>query len=302
MKDKVTLVTAFFSINRENWKRDRRSDRKYYEFFKHWAGIKNDLIVFIEDESLKNEIFAVRPQNTGVKTEIVVIEDIFNEDKKLYDGLKSVNYSQLNSYRLLPKNPECINPEYNYIMMMKYHLLIRAIREFDIVDNVAWIDFGFDHGGENYSHDYFNFELKYQPDFVTMFSMFDVSKIDNLSPIDLILKMETVIQGSLIIGPSDKMELMAKDAIEAQKSLNFCGIMDDDQITLLMAYFKRKGNYNIVQCAWHTGLYYLREHIVVKFENKRNIKQILLNIKWLSVKAFCALRVFKELLTMGSPR
>ena len=244
---------------------------------------------------------ATRANLSGVKTEVVIVEDIFGEDKNLYDGLKGVNYSQINAYRLLPHNPESVNPEYNYIMMMKYHLLMRAIREFQIVDNVAWIDFGFDHGGENYSKDFFDFELKYQSDHVTMFSLFDVNQIDNLSPIDLILKMETIIQGSLVIGPVEKMELMAKDALEAQMNLNCCGIMDDDQITLLMAYYKRKQNYKIIQCAWHTGLYYFKENKIVEYKEQRNIKVYARKIKWLSIKLSCTLRVLKKLIKMSVP-
>lgn len=301
MNDKVTLVTAFFSINRGSWKKDRRSDRKYFEFFKYWAGIRNDLIVYIEDESLKSEILDVRSKVSGVTTEVVVVDDIFNEDQELYLGLKNVNYSKLNAYRLLPDNPESINPEYNYIMMMKYHLLAQAIREFKITNNIAWIDFGYDHGGGNYSQDYFDFELKYQSDCVTMFSLFDVNTIDNLSAIDLILKMETVIQGSFVIGPADKMILMANDAIEAQKNLNCCGIMDDDQITLLMAYYKRKENYKIIHCAWHTSLYYLRENRIVACDETKDIKAFARKIKWLKIKLCCALRVFKELLRMSVP-
>ena len=302
MNDKVTLVTAFFSINRDKWKKFKRSDRKYLDYFKYWAGIRNDLVIYIEDESLRDEILATRAMIPNVNTEIIIVEDIFDEEIELYNGLKGVNYSQLNAYRLLPHNPESVNPEYNYIMMMKYHLLMKAIEEFEIKDNIAWIDFGFDHGGENYIQQYFDFELKYRLDSITMFSLFDVITIDSLSPIDLILKMETVIQGSLVIGPANKIKLMAYDAIEAQKKLNDCGIMDDDQITLLMAYYKRKDNYNIVQCAWHTGLYYLRDNKVVKCENTRNLKQVLHNVKWLSVKASCALRVFRELLRMNAPK
>ena len=301
MRNKVTLVTAFFSIDRGNWKKDSRSDKKYFEFFKHWAYIKNDLVIYVEDESLRREILAVRANVLNAKTNVVVIENIFDEDKELYEGLKKVNYSQLNAYRLLPYNPESVNVEYNYIMMMKYHLLMRAIKEFGIVNNVAWIDYGFDHGGENYSQDYFDFELKYESDRITMFSLFDVKKIDDLSPIELILKMETVIQGSLIIGPADKMKLLTSDAIEAQENLNSCGIMDDDQITLLMAYYKRKENYQIIKCAWHTGLYYLRENKIVEYQEQHALKAFVRKIKWIKIKLSCALRVFKQLLKMSVP-
>lgn len=48
--------------------------------------------------------------------------------------------------------PECCNPLYNYIMYLKTYFLTDAINR-GLVKNsmVAWVDFGFNHGGEIYS-------------------------------------------------------------------------------------------------------------------------------------------------------
>ena len=49
-----TLVSAFFSIGRENFKEIPRTNNQYIEYFKRWARIKNDLIFFCEDPNLAN--------------------------------------------------------------------------------------------------------------------------------------------------------------------------------------------------------------------------------------------------------
>lgn len=42
MRKEITIVTAFFDIDRSNWQGEmQRSNDKYVEFFKFWARIKN---------------------------------------------------------------------------------------------------------------------------------------------------------------------------------------------------------------------------------------------------------------------
>lgn len=295
----VTLVTAFFDIDRERWHKFKRSDKKYLEYFKHWSHINNDLIVYIEDSSFEKEILSLRKKSKS-KTFVVLINNIFDEDARLYSGLKNVDYKSVNHYRLLPENPECISPEYNYIMMMKYHLLKKAITDFSLNQNIAWIDFGFDHGGENYSVSFFeDFSINYKKNKITMFSLFPPNEIYHLSPVDLILKMETVIQGSFIIGPVKLIEKMCSNAIDSQILLNKCGIMDDDQITLLMSYYLDEKNYEIVHCDWHCGLYYLRDGTIIKTNKKTSVIK---KIRWYFLKRKAAKRVLNHFKEMDIPK
>ena len=38
--DKITIVTAFFHIGRNNWKGFQRTDSDYFKYFEDWARLK----------------------------------------------------------------------------------------------------------------------------------------------------------------------------------------------------------------------------------------------------------------------
>ena len=299
--DEITFVTAFFDINRNSWEGFERGSNLYFDYFTHWASIKNDLIIYVGDEETKEKINSVRNASDN-STIVEVVSNVFDEDPLLDSSLKSVNYTTANHYRLLRNNPEAKNPDYNYIMMMKYHFLKKAIIDNDVVGPVAWIDFGFDHGGVDYSSSYFDFCAKYTNEKITMFSLFALEDLDNLSIVDLVLRMDTVIQGSLIVGPPEKMLSLCDNAIDAQKELNACGLMDDDQITLLMAYRKNPQNYSIINCDWHKGLFYIKEGTVILNQKRGIIKAFARSLKWIFKKIKYCFSLFFYLLSKGTPK
>ena len=49
----ITIVTAFFDINRSNMKEFNRSNQKYIDAFKFWARIKNKIVVFSDKETIQ---------------------------------------------------------------------------------------------------------------------------------------------------------------------------------------------------------------------------------------------------------
>ena len=53
MDNKITIVTAFFPLKRENWKGFERPNNKYLEYFEFWARIKNDMIIYTDEETSK---------------------------------------------------------------------------------------------------------------------------------------------------------------------------------------------------------------------------------------------------------
>ena len=56
----LTVVTAYFNIGRENYNDIyARGNDKYINYFKFWARMKNDLIVYTQAE-FKDEILEIR--------------------------------------------------------------------------------------------------------------------------------------------------------------------------------------------------------------------------------------------------
>lgn len=52
-------------------------------------------------------------------------------------------------YSLFPDKPEVSNPIYDFVMYTKFWCLAQA-STVAATNKIAWIDFGFDHGGEYY--------------------------------------------------------------------------------------------------------------------------------------------------------
>ncbi|CBL05387.1 Bacterial protein of unknown function (HtrL_YibB) [Megamonas hypermegale ART12/1] len=61
----ITIVTAYFDINRKNWKGFERSNNDYINYFKFWARIKNNLIVYTSKEFVE-DILNIR-KNFGLE-------------------------------------------------------------------------------------------------------------------------------------------------------------------------------------------------------------------------------------------
>ena len=73
----ITLVTAFFDIGRKEYVSIPRSNDKYFEYFKFWSRIKNNLIVYTDSES-KDRVIQIRKEfNLEHKTHVIVVDDIF---------------------------------------------------------------------------------------------------------------------------------------------------------------------------------------------------------------------------------
>ena len=78
MKD-ITIVTAFFDINRANMDGFNRSNQKYIDAFKFWARIKNKMIIF-SDKNTIEEVKKIRNEYGLLdKTETIIIADYLKE-------------------------------------------------------------------------------------------------------------------------------------------------------------------------------------------------------------------------------
>lgn len=254
--DKITIVTAFFHIGRNNWKGFQRTDSDYFKYFEDWARLKNDLIVYVGSEEESQKVMGIR-EKTGLKekTQCVVIDDIFSVDVELFNSISKVSqYKRIKYCRLLPDNPESWNALYNYVMLMKEWCVKDAVEKGLASGTVAWVDFGFNKSGQIYSEmEEFDFEWRYKfSDKINIFALYNLNDIPPLY--EIIRDMSTFIQGGIIIAPDYLWNVLWQLVRENMLILNKIGYMDDDQTILLMSWMDKPELFDVHYCDWHMQL------------------------------------------------
>lgn len=235
----VQIVTAFFDIGRGNIKNFERDNSKYIEYFKFWARIKNKVVVYTDSETAK-AVEKIRAE-FGLKeqTKIVTIDHIFLLDQELYDLMVGAHSNKISvNFRKYPNNPEAWNAKYNYIMYLKPYIVSDAIKRGLVDGTVAWVDFGYNHGGEILMHaDDFSFLWRY--DFSPKIHAFALEKLDDTPIFEIVRSMRVFIVGSLLIAPAHLWKELMVLYRESMLHLTRCGFPDDDQTLLVMAYRER---------------------------------------------------------------
>lgn len=234
----VTLVSAFFDIGRGNYKHYRRSAEVYFANFKKWTRIKNRLIVFCQNEVVRNKILDIRIGfGLGNKTEVVIIDDIFSIEHEIF--LKMVEISKdpnFLNFRLDKTAPEN-RADYNYIMYMKFYFMNEINLNYNITtQNIGWIDFGFNHGGRVFLFEEdFSFDLECElTDRVSLFYRF--WKVDERPMFEIVRNVQPdSIMGSFIICPRTHVNTFWTIVKKCVCYFLHMGFIDDDQVVLLLA-------------------------------------------------------------------
>ena len=256
MLKEITVVTAFFNINRENWKNFERSEDKYYEYFTGWAKIKNKLVVYVETERMRERIMQFRNSlGLGDRTSVNLIDDYQTLDTELYTSIVNATNNRLAQlYRLRPENPEVWNANYNFVMLLKMWCVKDAVFRKQASGMVAWIDFGYNHGGTAIDINS-NFNFLWEYDFPEKINLFYVQKPNDRPIFDIVFLMDTYIMGTIIVGPADLWDefwLLMKQSMIA---LNDCGITDDDQNIILMCYRKQPKLFELFESKWQLPMW-----------------------------------------------
>jgi hypothetical protein len=136
----VTLVTAFFDINRAE-KGDGRTIDEYKEWIMKTLKLNCNLCVITEQKFL-NFFIENRSHEYNIYIKIIKFTDLYYY--KYYDKMKEIlsdqNYRNKISY---PNRVECILPEYNIIQYSKFHCLEIAINKNPFNNEYfLWIDAG----------------------------------------------------------------------------------------------------------------------------------------------------------------
>ena len=287
-KGKITIVTAFFPLKREEWKKFERPNNKYLEYFEFWARIQNDMIIYTDAETSKYVEKIRKEQYNRDNTKIIVIEDWKKIDEECYIKIKNVMKNNLAvNFKMYSTFPEAWNADYNYMTNMKSWFIQDVVNKNLASGMIAWVDFGFNHGGEYYvdSED-FNFEWQYnfEKDKITLFTIND---IDNLPVFEICRRMNSYIQGNVMVAPDylwiEFWKLVRKNIL----ALASVGLADDDQTITLMAYNEEKEKFKILKTEkWFSMLqqygnknFKIKEEEKKKFVKLRKIKQKIKYVK-----------------------
>lgn len=248
--DEITIVTAFFDINRSNITGFNRTNQKYIESFKFWAGIKNKMVIFSDKDTIE-EVKKIR-EEFGLldRTQVVIIDDYTKIDEELFNSIDTVMKSkEFLDFHLQRNIPEVVSSKYNYIMTIKAWCCAEAVKRNLAKGMIAWLDFGFNYGGRFYKKsEEFNFLWKYN--FSEKIHLLQINEFDDLPPFEIIRRNNSYIQGGEIIAPDYLWEEFWKLVRNNMLSLNKAGLADDDQILYLMSYREKPEIFEIHKSEW----------------------------------------------------
>lgn len=239
MDKKITVVTAFFDIGRENYEDIPRSKEKYFEYFKRWARIKNDLVFVCEKQIFADRVLQIRDEfGLREKTQVILVDSIDDIEPQLLRKLEEIEKDQCFLDFRLQKNATENIGRYNYVMMLKYYSMYLASIKANVGKQLAWIDFGFEHGGEVFE-DENDYAFEWEYDFGDKVNLFRLPYEEKRPIFDVIKTLHPdSITGCLVEMPT----ILAKEFYEKIKGLYYelasIGLMDDDQLYLL--WFSRR--------------------------------------------------------------
>ena len=140
MNNSVTMVTAFFDINREK-KGDGRSINEYLQWIKRTLQLNCNLYIITEKKFI-DFMRHHRPNgyNTYIKEDTLENAQYYKYREKMVEILESEEYKKKIKH---PNCVECKLPEYNIIQYSKFGWLKDAIKENPFnSDFFFWIDAG----------------------------------------------------------------------------------------------------------------------------------------------------------------
>lgn len=232
----LTIVTAFFDIGREKWTGFERDNSKYVEFFKFWARMKNRVVVYTDSQTAR-QVEEIRASfGLQDRTHVICVDDVTTVAPDVYQALSRVMANEASvKFRRKPTYPESCNPLYNYVMYLKAHLITDAIQRGLAQGMVAWMDFGYNHGGAFYNKpEEFDFVWSY--DFSPKIHVFAVEPLDDTPVFEIVRDMKIYFAGGIIVAPDSLWPKLLEMVRHALFSLLECGLADDDQTLLIMAY------------------------------------------------------------------
>ena len=267
--EEITIVTAFFNIGREKWKDFNRDDNDYIRYFRFWARIQNRLIVYTES-AMKDIVLQIRAEyGLADRTEVIVLDDIQSLDIEVFDAMQqALSRPEAVNYRVEPNHPEAYNAKYNYVMYLKPLIISDAIQRKMADGMIAWLDFGFNHGGEYYNQS-MDFDFLWKANLTDKIHFFAMHPLDERPVFDIIRSLDTYIAGAIMIAPANLWPVLLELYRGAAMSLADCGFSDDDQTLAVMAYRKKSEIFAVHEVTgFFDGLELTTDHVFHKQAEK----------------------------------
>lgn len=234
--NEITLITAYFNIGRGTWSRYSRNDEKYLSYFAHWARLRNRLVVYTSPD-LVDKVKEIRESfGRGDRTTVISVPDVSAVQPELYQSIRQTMKNKVSwLFHKKLDHPEAWNYDYNYVTNLKPYWVQDAVARGLTTETAAWIDFGYDHGGDDFPYAE-DFDFLWQYDFSPMIHLFLAQELDEKPIFKIVQDMDTYLRGGLIVAPQILWKPLWQDFYEALLVLSECGMADDDQTLLLMAY------------------------------------------------------------------
>lgn len=246
---KIKIVTAFFDIGRSEYNVCKRTNDQYFEYFKFWARIQNQLIVYCEKQDADRILDIRRQYGLEDKTTVITLDDVWSIEPEIYQRMVKVeNSDEFQNFRYRYGDPSN-KAKYNYIMLLKWWCVADTAKKSNSDEFIAWLDFGYNHGGDRYTKSE-DFDFLWDFDFDSKINVFCLSNPDKVSLLDsLQFQLDCFIGHTAIISQPlcDKYWGYMK---EAMLTLLDIECMDDDQYLQLMAYKKHADEHKVVICDW----------------------------------------------------
>lgn len=238
----TTLVTSFFDIGRgsslvSDVPEYTRDNDKYFEYFKFWARMHNKLIVYTQPEFVDRVMEVRRSFGQEKNTIVVPVEDIYAIEPEIYRRMCEIEEDGRFA-RIRYDYPAMESKaKYNYVMLMKFFCLSDAAEKYIDTESLAWIDFGFNHGGTFFDNEN-DFDFLWEPEVAKGIHLYCFHDPMTQSAAVSLISMQVCFQGTVILLTKDYASTLNEYMKEATEALLMLDAMDDDQQLLLMVYKK----------------------------------------------------------------
>lgn len=247
----IHIVTGFFDCGRGSRSSQSRSNQQYFDFFRFWARLRNHMVIYVSP-GYEDEVRSIRAEfGLESHTDIVVVENIYNIESDLLEKMRRVSNNKIFSRWRLRENDISNDAEYDYIMLMKYWMMNDAVSRGIIRDGmVAWMDFGWNHGGQVFTKpEEFDFNWEYPfENSINLFSLKDTNSVNGFIQLQF---MNDSIMGAMIVTYYEKIELLYSYCKEALRFLLAVDCIDDDQMLLYIASKLHPEDFNIILSDWY---------------------------------------------------
>lgn len=137
-----TIVTAYFDIGRDRWRRYRRLKDFYFHNAERTLSLDDNMVIYIESQYL--DFVKKHRQKYPEKTRIIPLRvedlDYYKYKDQIQQIMEDPNFQQGLKH---PLCPEVIEPLYDIVVWSKINLVVKAIKEnFFQTSHFVWLDFG----------------------------------------------------------------------------------------------------------------------------------------------------------------